>query len=164
MSPYLIRFNVAHRFRGLIGPSRLWSAGSVIHDQIYALVAGAVAPVLVFVLARRWPRSWLRNIHIPVFLNGPLYVPPGTGINYGTFVIFGFFFQYYKRRKDFAWWSKVRIPTFAEVYADNHQYNYIIAAALDAGAAFGTVTVWLFATIPGAKVHWWGTEGFQDSG
>jgi hypothetical protein len=47
--------------------------------------------------------------------------------------------------------------------ADRHQYNYIIAAALDAGAAFGTVSVWLFATIPGAKLHWWGTEGYMNS-
>jgi len=109
VSLFAMPLNIAHRFRGLIGPARLWSAGSVIHDQIYALIAGALAPMLVFFLARRWPKSWLRNIHIPVFLNGPLYVPPGTGINYGTFIIVGFFFQYYKRRKDFAWWSKVRI-------------------------------------------------------
>ena len=46
--------------------------------------------------------------------------------------------------------------------ADRHQYNYIIAAALDAGAAFGSVTVF-FATIPGAKLHWWGTEGYTNS-
>jgi len=133
------------------------------HDQIYALIAGAVAPVIVFILARRWPRSWLRNINIPVFLNGPLFVPPGTGINYGSFIIVGFFFQYYKRRKDFAWWSKVSSPSSVGVCANTRQYNYIIAAALDAGAAFGAITVWLFATIPGAKVHWWGTEGYTDS-
>jgi hypothetical protein len=47
--------------------------------------------------------------------------------------------------------------------ADKYQYNYIIAAGLDAGAAFGLVSVWLFATIPGAKLHWWGTEGYLNS-
>jgi hypothetical protein len=97
--------------RGLVGPSRLWAKGSVYHDQIYALIGGAVAPVIVFVLARRWPRSWLRNIHIPVFLNGPLFCPPGSGINYGSWVLVGAYFQYYKRRKNFAWWSKVSLPS-----------------------------------------------------
>jgi hypothetical protein len=45
---------------------------------------------------------------------------------------------------------------------DGYQYNYIIAAALDAGAAFGAVLVF-FASIPGAKLHWWGTEGYTNS-
>ena len=122
-----------------------------------------MAPVIVFVLARRWPNSWLRNINIPVFLNGPLFVPPGSGINYGSFVLVGSYFQYYKRRKDFAWWSKVSRVVTIVGNADRYQYNYIIAAGLDAGAAFGAVTVWLFATIPGAKLHWWGTEGYLNS-
>jgi len=94
--------------RGVIGPRRLWAEGSLYHSQVYALIAGALAPVVVFFLARRWPKSWLRNVNIPVFLNGPLFVPPGTGINYGSFFIVGGVFQCFLRRRKFAWWSKVR--------------------------------------------------------
>jgi len=76
------------------------------------MIGGAVAPVIVFILARRWPRSWLRNINVPVFLNGPLFCPPASGINYGTFILVGAYFQWYRRRTNFAWWSKVSHPSF----------------------------------------------------
>jgi hypothetical protein len=47
--------------------------------------------------------------------------------------------------------------------ADKYQYNYIIAAGLDAGTAIALVSIWLFVTLPGAKLHWWGTEGYLNS-
>jgi len=87
------------------------------NSQVYALIAGAVAPVIVFLVARRWPRSWVRNINIPVFLNGPLFVPPGSGINYGSFAIFGFIFQFYMKRRNFVWWSKVSRLKFSSKLA-----------------------------------------------
>lgn len=76
-----------------------------------------MAPVIVFLVARRWPRSWVRNINIPVFLNGPLFVPPGSGINYGSFAIFGFIFQFYMKRRNFVWWSKVSRLKFSSKLA-----------------------------------------------
>jgi hypothetical protein len=101
-------WRVADSLRGLIGPDRLWVSGSIYHPQVYALIAGAVVPIIVFFVVRRWPKSWIRNFNLPVFLNGPLEVPPATGHNYASMFIVGFIFQFWVRRRSFAWWSKVR--------------------------------------------------------
>lgn len=45
----------------------------------------------------------------------------------------------------FRWWMR---------------YNYVIAAALDAGLAFGTILVFLFFALPkgGITLSWWGND------
>lgn len=54
-------------------------------------------------------------------LNAVTYIPPATGINYSSWFAVGFLFQYYVRRRNFAWWSK---------------FNYVTAAAMDSGEWF----------------------------
>ena len=93
--------------RGLIGPSRLFNKGYLYHPQVWALLIGAVLPVPLWLWVRKYPRSIFRNMNIPVIINGGFSIPPATGINYSSFFIVGFIFQFWIRRRHFAWWSKV---------------------------------------------------------
>ena len=93
---------------GLIGPERLFSMGRLYHPQTLAAVIGAVLPIPVWFWVRRHPRSIFRNLNLPVLLNGGTYIPPATGINFASFLAVGFVFQFWVRRRYFAWWSKVR--------------------------------------------------------
>jgi hypothetical protein len=104
---------------GLIGPSRQFGAGALYHPEVYALIVGAFLPIPFWLWQRRRPGSVLRYVNVPVFLNGVMYLPPATGINYSSWFAVGFVFQYLLRRRNFAWWSK---------------FNYITSAALDSGA------------------------------
>jgi OPT family oligopeptide transporter len=92
---------------GLIGPERLFSKGYLYHPQLYALIIGAIIPVPLWLWVRKWPRSIFRNVNVPVIINGGFSIPPATGINYSSFFIVGFIFQFWVRRRHFAWWSKV---------------------------------------------------------
>lgn len=75
--------------------------------QVWAVLVGAVLPIPLWYWVRRHPRSIFRNLNLPVLFNGPLGIPPATGINYASWLVTGFVFQFWLRRKRFAWWSKV---------------------------------------------------------
>jgi hypothetical protein len=87
---------------------------------LYAIIIGAFLP-FPFWLWQRWhPKSKVKYISTPIILNGVGYIPPATGINYSSWFVVGFFFQYWIRRRNFLWWSK---------------FNYVTSAALDTGAS-----------------------------
>lgn len=120
LRPSILFFNVLtlYRRRGLIGPSRQFGSGSIYHPELYALIIGAFLPLPFWYYQRRWPNSWNKWISTPVVLNSVQYIPPATGINYSSWFVTGFIFQYWVRKRNFAWWSK---------------FNYVTAAALDSG-------------------------------
>ncbi|KAF8754346.1 oligopeptide transporter [Rhizoctonia solani] len=78
-------------------------------------------PDSVLALATQVPQSRLRYVNMPVLLNGPMWIPPATGINYSSWFVIGFLFQYVVRRRNFRWWSK---------------FNYALSAALDSAADY----------------------------
>jgi hypothetical protein len=73
-------------------------------------------------------------------------IPPASGINYISWLLVGFIFNFCIRRLHFRWWMR---------------YNYILSAALDAGlvlsmaAIFFTLQVW---TPGGINLDWWGNR------
>lgn len=103
---------------GLIGPSRQFGKGALYHPELYALVVGALLPIPFWLWERYRPGSLIRYLNIPVLLTGVQYLPPATGINYSSWFLVGFIFQYLVRRKNFAWWSR---------------FNYVASGALDSG-------------------------------
>ena len=156
--------------------------------QLYAIIVGAVLPIPFWLLQRRRPNSWAKYIstydlslafyrmlltasvvHRPVVLNGVSYIPPSVGINFSSWFLVGFIFQYIIRKRNFAWWSK---------------FNYVTSAAVDIGAyspspgslwmegswdGEGTVAavIVIFFTLQfpkgGFSVNWWGNRIFQES-
>jgi len=95
--------------RGLIGPERMFSNGSIYHPQVWAALVGALVPIPLWFWVRKYPRSIFRNFNIPIILNGGLQIPPATGVNYSSWLVGGFIFQFWIRRRKFAWWSKVSV-------------------------------------------------------
>lgn len=82
-------------------------------------------------------------MNIPVFFAGITTMPPASGINFVSWAIVGFIFNYYIRTYHFRWWMR---------------FNYIISAGLDCGTVFGGLAVFLFLYLPKGGIHldWWG--------
>jgi hypothetical protein len=85
---------------------------------------------------------------VPVFFAGVGAMPPATGINYSSWIITGFIFQWFMRRFHIRWWMR---------------YNYILSAALDAGVAVGLIVVFFTVQYPrngtiglNTIQAWWG--------
>ncbi|KAF9523850.1 oligopeptide transporter [Crepidotus variabilis] len=135
-------FFTASAVWGLIGPTRQFGTGSIYHPHLYAIVAGVFLPIPFWLYQRRYPKSWVRYVSIPVILNGVSKIPPATGINYSSWFLVGFFFQYLIRKRNFAWWGK---------------FNYVLSSALDSGTVIGVAVVFLTIQFPGVKdIKWWG--------
>jgi hypothetical protein len=81
--------------RGLIGPTRQFGSGSLYHGHLWALLVGAFLPIPFWWWQRRFPDTRLKFINIPVFLSGPTYIPPATGINYSSWFLVGYIFREY---------------------------------------------------------------------
>jgi len=129
---------------GAVGPRRIFSPGAPYSSLLWFFPVGILAPIPFYFLARRFPLSFYRYVNIPVFFAGLSAMPPASGINYASWVLTGFIFNYLVRRFYFRWWMR---------------YNYILSAALDAGVAFAMVVVFFALGLPkagGIQFEWWG--------
>lgn len=136
-------FATASLIWGGIGPARLFSPGERYSPLLWWFLIGAALPIPFYFLAKRYPLSFWRYINIPVFFAGVGAIPPGSGINYASWAITGFTFNYFIRRYRFRWWMR---------------YNYILSAALDAGVAIAMIVIFFVVQYPkgGFEINWWG--------
>ncbi|WBW73292.1 plasma membrane glutathione transmembrane transporter Pgt1 [Schizosaccharomyces osmophilus] len=133
---------------GAIGPAKLFSKGRPYYPLLYFFLIGAVAPFLTYVLYKKFPKAWYGKLNAPVFFTGPGNIPPATGINYSSWAIVGFVFNYAIRKKAVHWWTK---------------YNYVLAAALDSGVAVAGVVIFLCVSYPGGSLSWWGNSVYKNT-
>ncbi|KAH8434393.1 uncharacterized protein LDX57_012041 [Aspergillus melleus] len=126
---------------GTIGPQRLFQAGQTYNGLMYFFLIGPVVTVLVYLVYRRFPNSWLRYVNIPVFFNGAGNIPPATTTQYSLWFIFGFIFNYLIRKRAFSWWKR---------------YNYLLQASMDTGTALATIIIFFALGYHGVKLNWWG--------
>jgi len=132
----------------VIGPTRQFGKGTLYHPELYALIFGALLPLPFWLWQRKFPKTRLKYVSMPVFLNGISYVPPATGINYSSWFFTGFIFQYFLRRRNFRWWSK---------------YNYLLSSALDSGTVLSVIFIFFTLQFPkGGTINldWWGNTVF----
>ncbi|EKM81282.1 hypothetical protein AGABI1DRAFT_119764 [Agaricus bisporus var. burnettii JB137-S8] len=143
-------FFTASAVWGLIGPSRQFGKGSIYHPQLYAIIVGAFLPIPFWLWQRRYPNSWIKWVSTPVILNGVANIPPATGINYSSWFAVGFIFQYWIRKKNFAWWSK---------------FNYVASSALDSGTVLSLIFIFFALQAPkgGINLVWWGNTVFLNT-
>ncbi|CAO1624938.1 unnamed protein product [Sympodiomycopsis kandeliae] len=131
---------------GVIGPERLFSNGSYYSSVYWAQLVGAILPIPVFFLSRRWPTSFLKVVNVPLIFTSTSSIPPAGGIVVSSWFLTGFIFQYLLRKKNFRWWSK---------------YNFITSAAMDTGTILSAIMIFLTLTLPrDGKIglSWWGNE------
>lgn len=142
-------FFTASAIWGLIGPTRQFGNGALYHGHLYAMLVGALLPIPVWLWQLYRPATRLRYLNVPVMLNGPTFIPPARGINYTSWFVVGFIFQYVVRRRSFRWWSK---------------FNYVLSAGLDSGTILSIIVIFLTLQLPfkngGLELDWWGNTVF----
>jgi OPT family small oligopeptide transporter len=126
-------FGTASIIWGVIGPARQFSRGQTYYPLLFFFLVGTIAPVIPWLVTKRWPNSIIKYINLPVIFNGTGAIPPATAINYVPWAIVGFTFQYVIRRRHFSWWTK---------------YNYVLAAALDSGLAVSILVIFFALQFP----------------
>ena len=95
---------------GLIGPQRMFSGPGIYTNLQYFWLIGAVTPVILYFLAKRFPRSPLRYLNAPVIFGGLGYIPPATPLIYLSWGIVGFIFNKVIRNSKRGWWLTYRKP------------------------------------------------------
>ncbi|EGV65705.1 hypothetical protein PSN45_003511 [Yamadazyma tenuis] len=128
---------------GAIGPQRVFSHGSVYYGLLFFFIIGLVAPIISWLILKKWPNSPVRWLNWPVFFSGTGYIPPATPYNYSTYCMVGIFFGWYIKRKYTHWWAK---------------YNYSLSAGLDIGLAWSLLMVFFTLSLTTTNFpNWWGT-------
>ncbi|KAL7940813.1 small oligopeptide transporter, OPT family [Trichoderma barbatum] len=129
---------------GLIGPARIFSPGQLYSNIYWFFLAGAILPVILYLLIRNYPRSHIRYIIAPVIFAGCGWIPPATPLNYLTWGIVGFFFAYVVKNRHQGWWAR---------------YNYLTSAGLDVGLALCSILIFLTLNLTKTSPpNWWGNN------
>ncbi|KAK0586235.1 hypothetical protein LWI29_003267 [Acer saccharum] len=129
---------------GLIGPRRIFGDLGTYEAVNWFFLAGAIAPILVWLAAKAFPnQEWIRLINMPVLIGATGMMPPATAVNYTTWIIMGFLsgFVVYRYRPDL--WQR---------------YNYVLSGSLDAGLAFMGVLIYMCLGLENISVNWWGND------
>ncbi|KAI7667954.1 hypothetical protein KC318_g5549 [Hortaea werneckii] len=72
-----------------------------------------------------------------------------SGINYSSWALTNFIFNYWIKSKFFPWWAK---------------YNYIVAAAVDTGTALAGIIIFFAVSYPGYSFpDWWGNNVYLNT-
>ncbi|KAF4121201.1 OPT oligopeptide transporter protein [Geosmithia morbida] len=135
-------FYAASVIWGLVGPDRMFSPGRIYSGLFAFFVLGAVVPAAVYFGLKRWPDSPLRYVMAPLIFGGASAIPPATPLNYLSWGIVGFVFQYWIKRRHFGWWSRL---------------NYLTSSGLDLGLALATLFIFFAFTMNDVgPPKWWG--------
>ncbi|KAG9041040.1 hypothetical protein FS837_012800 [Tulasnella sp. UAMH 9824] len=136
-------FYTASILWGVIGPKIQFSKGGMQEIQVYGLVAGAIAPLLVWVCRRKFRIQKFRRFSLLFILNST-GIPPATGISYSSWFVVAFLFHSLIRTRYYRWWFR---------------YSYITGAALQTGTMIGAILVFLLLQLPKSstlELEWWG--------
>ncbi|PWY69484.1 sexual differentiation process protein Isp4 [Aspergillus heteromorphus CBS 117.55] len=135
---------------GAIGPRKYFSNDIGYSALLYFFIIGAVLPIPVYFLRRRYPNSLWRRVHVPLFLGGLNYLPPATGTNYASWAVVGLTFGYLIRNRLYHWWYK---------------YNFVLSSALDSSVSIAGVVIFFAIFYSGASKHfsWWGTTVYEET-
>ncbi|KAL8996061.1 MAG: hypothetical protein Q9169_004337 [Polycauliona sp. 2 TL-2023] len=134
---------------GVVGPHRFFGAGALYHPLVWFFLVGAIAPIVVFGIARKRPMDSIwRKINLPVLFGSLSWIPPATGLNFSVWAVVCFMFNSVIRKRKPEWWGK---------------YTMTLSAGLDSGLAIGVVVVFFGIIFPGwmKGFSWWGTEIYK---
>lgn len=127
---------------------------------------GLVCPLFQWLIARRYPRSWMRFVVFPAIFSAAGMIPPATLYYLLSWAVVGVIFNGLIRRRYFGWWSK-RITKAMVLTADMNlagRYNYILSGALDIGTALCIVVIGLALGLGNVEFpRWWGNTAPYDT-
>lgn len=133
---------------GAVGPAKLFSPGQRYNGFMYFFLIGLIAPFFTFYMKKKFPKHWLGKMNAPVFFTGPGNIPPSTVYNYSLYFIISYGFNHYIRK----WYRAFHI-----------KYNFILAAAIDAGVSSCAVIIFLCVSYPVGALSWWGNEVYDNT-
>ncbi|KAI2628471.1 OPT family small oligopeptide transporter [Hypoxylon sp. NC1633] len=127
---------------GVLGPERMFGPGSMYVNFSWFWLIGAGFPVILWFLSRKMKIGFVRHLHAPIMFGAMGWLPPATPLSFSTWAIFGLIFNHGIRKRFNGWWCT---------------YNYVTAAALDAGLILSTIVIFFAITLPGVTIpQWWG--------
>lgn len=120
----------------------MFSPGRIYSGLFYFFIIGAIAPIAIYFWTKRWPNSPAKYLMAPVIFGGAGAIPPATPLNYFSWGIVGFIFQFWIKKRHFGWWSRL---------------NFLTSCGLDLGLAFGTLVLFFAFTLRSVEPpQWWG--------
>jgi len=130
----------------------MFSPGQIYYGLFLFFVLGAIVPIFIYMAIKRWPKSPAKYLIAPLIFGGAGSIPPATPLNYLSWGIVGFVFQYLIRHRHFKWWSRL---------------NFLTSSGLDLGLALATLVIFFAFTLHSIDPpKWWGNdivEGTMDS-
>lgn len=128
----------------LVGPRRLFQQ-DLFRVVPYGFLLGIGAPVLMFLLHRRFPRAKFHLFNTTIFFSSMAKFYGNISTGYFSSFLGGFVVMFWCYRYRYELWAR---------------WNYILAAAFDAGFNFNMLLVFLcFGAAKVVKMpHWWGNN------
>jgi OPT family oligopeptide transporter len=99
---------------GAIGPARSYSIGQIYSGLLHFFWIGALMPVSTWIIWKYWKkpggksRDYIRLLNWPIIFLGTINTPPATGINYSSWAVTNVTFNWWLKKKYFAWWSELK--------------------------------------------------------
>lgn len=129
----------------VIGPKKLFEQREM-SILPWSFLVGAVMPPLLYLLHRFFPRWRVDLWNISIFFSGLAMFYGNVSTGYTSAIIGAYVVMYHFYRKRFEVWRR---------------YNYMVAAAFDAGFNFNLLLIFLFfgAGKQISMPKWWGNNG-----
>jgi len=128
---------------GVVGPAKMFGPTSMYSSLLWFFIIGLVIPIPTWLLARRYPGTWLEYVHWPLILGATAIMPPAQPVMFPSWFILGFIFQFLIFRYRHTWWKK---------------FTYIFSAGMDSGVAISGVVIFFAFQYENRQLNWWGTQ------
>jgi hypothetical protein len=136
----------------VIGPQRVFSHGQLYHPLVFFLL-GIAAPPIQWVMHKKFKMDCLKYLNFPLLFGCTTALSPGTMINYISWILTCFIFNYVIRRRRFYWWCKYNCELDFTIPEDAHFHGRlagidVLSAGLDAGYAIGSIIIFFALIYP----------------
>ncbi|KAI8801477.1 OPT oligopeptide transporter protein-domain-containing protein [Cladochytrium replicatum] len=125
---------------GAIGPMRIFARGSPYEVTNWFFLIGAILPIPFWLLHKKYPKAGFAYVNWPIILNSA----PFAGQNGANTILSPLIVSIVSQ-----WWVRSRHPKWYE------KYNFILSAALDAGAMFMSVLIFVVLTSNNVQYKFW---------
>ncbi|KAG0376600.1 hypothetical protein BGX24_007487 [Mortierella sp. AD032] len=138
---------------GALGPARMFSFTGKYWFVYIGFLIGLIAPAIQWALSKKFPKYPWSKVNIAIIAQGMSSFSNGYAVGVISCITVALVFQGYLHRYHHHWWKK---------------YVYILSAALDTGAAFTGLIIFLFlggGVSPNMAVEipsWWGNYRSDD--
>lgn len=128
----------------ILGPKRLFAEAEMT-PLPWSFLVGAVIPPILFVFHRFFPRLRIDLWNVSIFFGGLAMFYGNVSTGYTSAIIGGYIVMYWAYRRHFEVWKR---------------YNYLVAAAFDAGFNLNMLLIFFFfgAGKQVSMPNWWGNN------